>query len=94
MTNPTPAAAPAPARWLTELMANPLSALQSFGSDRTAILLARLPMLMFTPPEATNAFVQWQQQAFQQMVRDVHLVERADESDFQSVPPMQQRSIS
>ena len=94
MTSETRAAAPDPARWLAELMANPLSPLQSFSSDRPATLFARLPMSMFTPLEATNAFVRWRQQAFQQMVRDVHLVERADGSDFQSVPPMQQRSIS
>ena len=69
MTNPTPAAAPDPARWLTELMANPLSPLQSFGSDNPATPFAALPMPMFAPwLEATNAFVQWQQQAFQQMV--------------------------
>ena len=69
MTNPTPAAAPDPARWLTELMANPLSPLQSFGSGNPATPLAALPMPMFAPwLEATNAFVQWQQQAFQQMV--------------------------
>ena len=65
MTNPIPAAAPDPARWLAELMANPLSPLPSRGSDKHAAL----PMPMFTPwLETTNAFVQWQQQAFQQMV--------------------------
>ena len=69
MTNPTPAAAPDPARWLTELMANPLSPLQSFGSDNPATPFAALPMPMFAPwLEATNAFVQWQQQAVQQLV--------------------------
>ena len=56
MTNPTPAAAPDPPRWLAELMANPLSPLQSFSSDTPATLFARLPMSMFTPLEATNAF--------------------------------------
>ena len=73
MTSPAPAAAPDPARWLTELMANPLSPLQSFGSDNPATPFATLPMPMPMPMampwlEATNTFVQWQQQAFRQMV--------------------------
>ena len=69
MTTPTPGAAPDPTRWLTELMANPSSPLQSFGSDKPATPFAALPLPMFAPwLEATNAFVQWQQQAFQQMV--------------------------